>query len=228
MKHTKIYGIALIIGALGGIVTMALHPTGHDILQNPEEISRRYEMLAVAVHTLAIISVPIMFWGFFGFSQRIGWEKPTIILAQIAFGFGSLSVTAAAVINGLATPTLMRQIYNADEPTKKLLNQIVWNNWLLNQAFSKVYVVATAAALIIWSYHLWKKGLLAQITAVIGFIIGVVSLLGIFSGHLKLDVHGFGLVMFGQAVWIILVAIFMLRSKAKEWIYPANSTNRRE
>jgi hypothetical protein len=216
MKHTKIYGVALIIGALGGVLTMLLHPTGHDILQNPEEISRRYETLAVAVHVLAIICIPIICWGFFGFSQRIGWEKPSIILAQIVFGLGGLSVTAAAVINGLATPTLMRQIYDADEPTKKLLNLVVWNNWLLNQAFTKVYVVATAAAFIIWSIHLWKKGLLAQITAVIGFIIGIVSLSGIFSGHLKLDVHGFGLVMFGQGVWIILVAIFMFKSEKSE------------
>lgn len=216
MKHSKIYGIAIILGTLGSVVTMALHPTGHDILENPEEISRRYEMLAIAVHALAICSVPILFWGLFGFSQQIGLEKPSVIFAQILYGFGSLSVTAAAVINGLATPALMRQIYNADEPTKKLLNLIVWNNWLLNQAFTKVYVVAAAVAIILWSIHLLKKRRLMQITAIIGFAIGGFGLIGTFSGHLKMDVHGFGIFIFVQTVWLILAAISMIWFKSDE------------
>jgi hypothetical protein len=31
------------------------------------------------------------------------------------------------------------------------------------------------------------------------------------SGHLKLDVHGMGIVMFSQAVWFILVGVSMMR-----------------
>lgn len=61
MKHKQIYGIAIILGILGSIVTMALHPMGHDILDNAEDIFRRFEMLAVAIHALAICSLPLLF-----------------------------------------------------------------------------------------------------------------------------------------------------------------------
>ena len=47
MKHKQIYGIALIIGTLGAVVTMIFHPTGHDLLDQPDEIVRRNELIAV-------------------------------------------------------------------------------------------------------------------------------------------------------------------------------------
>lgn len=216
MKHSKIYGIALIIGILGAIVTMLFHPTGHDLLRQTDEIARRNEMINVAVHTLAIISIPIIFFGFMGFSRQIGWENPLVILAQTAYGVGSLGAMIAAVINGLVAPILTRQILNADEPTQKLLQLVLMNNGLLNQAFTKVYVVATAFAFILWSICFLKKGRFMQITAIIGFVIGGLSLLGTFSGNFQFNVHGFRLLILAQSIWIILIGIFMIRSKVDE------------
>lgn len=88
----------------------------------------------------------------------------------------------------------------------------------MNQGFTKVYVAAVAVAFIMWSILLLKKGRLMQITAIIGFLVGILSLLGIFSGHLKLDVHGFGLFTFAQSIWLILVGVFMVRSENKNKI----------
>lgn len=89
------------------------------------------------------------------------------------------------------------------------------NNYQVNQGFTKVYVVAVAIAFIMWSILLLKKGRLMQITAIIGFIVSILSVLGVFSGHLKIDVHGFGLFTFAQSIWLVLVAVFMIRSENK-------------
>lgn len=216
MKHSKIYGIALILGTLGGIITMAFHPTGRDMLNQPDETARRNELIAFAVHTLAIMSLPCVFFGLLGFCRRLGLDKPLVSAALVVYGFGAVAAMVAAVINGLIGPILTRKILEADEPTQKLLHLILMNNYLLNQGLTKVYVAATAFALIAWSVSLWSKGKLMKAAAVIGFIVGILSLLGVFSGHLKLDVHGFGLFTFALSIWTILVAVFMIRAENKE------------
>jgi hypothetical protein len=60
MKQSSIYGTALIVGALGTVVTMIFHPTGHDLLGPADEIARRNEMITVAVHSLVLVSIPIL------------------------------------------------------------------------------------------------------------------------------------------------------------------------
>lgn len=216
MKHSKIYGIALIIGTLGGIITMIFHPTGHDLLNQPDEIARRNEMIAVAVHILAIISLPLAFFGLLGFCRRLDLENPLVTLGLVVYGFGELAVMSAAVLSGLVGPILTRKILESDEATQKILYAILMNNFQMNQGFTKVYVAAVAVAFILWSILLLKKGRLMQITAIIGFIVGILSLIGVFSGHLKLDVHGFGLFTFAQSIWMISVAVFMIRTENKE------------
>ena len=216
MKHTKIYGIALILGTLGGIITMAFHPTGRDMLNQPDETARRNELIGFAVHTLAIMSLPCVFFGLLGFCRRLGLDKPLVSAALVVYGFGAVAAMVAAVINGLIGPILTRKILEADEPTQKLLHLILMNNYLLNQGLTKVYVAAMAFAVMAWSVYLWSNGKLMKAAAVIGFIVGILSLLGVFSGHLKLDVHGFGLFTFALSIWTILVAVFMIRAENKE------------
>ncbi|NJM53792.1 MAG: hypothetical protein HC846_10645 [Blastocatellia bacterium] len=216
MKHTKIYGIALIIGTLGGIITMVFHPTGHDLLNQPDEIARRNELIATAVHVLAIISLPITFFGLLGFCRRLGLANPLVSLGLIVYGFGSIALMSAAVLSGLVGPVLTRKILEADEATKKILSAILRSNYELNQGFDKIFVVATVVAFILWSILLLKKSRFMQLTAILGFIIGVLSLVGVFSGHLRMDIHGFGAFIFAQSVWLILVAIFMIRGESRD------------
>ena len=216
MKHTKIYGIALIIGTLGGVITMIFHPTGHDLLNQPDEIARRNELIATAVHVLAIISLPITFFGLLGFCWRLGLANPLVSLGLIVYGFGSIAVMSAAVLSGLVGPVLTRKILEADEATKKILYAILRSNYELNQGFDKIFVVATVVAFILWSILLLKKSRFMQLTAILGFIIGVLSLVGVFSGHLRMDIHGFGAFIFAQSVWLILVAIFMIRGESRD------------
>jgi len=69
----------------------------------------------------------------------------------IAYAFGAVAVMCAAVINGLVAPILTRQILTADESTRQVLDTVLMNNGLLNQAFAKVFVVASSFAVIFWS-----------------------------------------------------------------------------
>ena len=99
--------------------------------------------------------------------------EPKEIAEQDALDNWAVAVMVAAVINGLIGPVLTRKILEADEPTQKLLHLILLNNYLLNQGLTKVYVAATAFAVMAWSVYLWSKGKLMKAAAVIGFIVGI-------------------------------------------------------
>jgi hypothetical protein len=65
MTDNRFSGLALIVGSVGSIITMVFHPTGHDVVA-----PGRFESMAqltVAVHALALVSMPVLFSG------RWGW-----------------------------------------------------------------------------------------------------------------------------------------------------------
>lgn len=211
MKYSSIYKATLIIGSLGAITTMTFHPTGHDLLGQPDEIARRNEMITIATHTLALFSSPLLFFGFLGFSRRLGLDHPLVSAAMVSYGFALLGGMCAAVINGLVAPAITRQILTADESNGQMLRLILMNNTLLNQAFSKVFVVASSLAMILWSARIMKVGGFARIIAILGCIIGLISVIGLLLSYLRLNTHGFGILILGQMIWTILIAVFLFR-----------------
>jgi hypothetical protein len=40
-----------------------------------------------------------------------------------------------------------------------------------------------------------------------------VTVVAVFSGHLSLDVHGFGMVMLTQAIWCVVAGVTLWRMK---------------
>ncbi|MGH9365029.1 MAG: hypothetical protein ACRD1B_07175 [Thermoanaerobaculia bacterium] len=58
MRPTLTAGIALVAGALAGVVTMSFHPTGRDLLQSGEQAAQAAWRNA-AVHWLALASLPL-------------------------------------------------------------------------------------------------------------------------------------------------------------------------
>lgn len=205
MNKDKVSGIALILGSIAMVVTMVLHPTGHDLFAGRI-------MLTIVVHTLAIASIPVIIYGFLGFSQRVGFENQTVSFAFVLYSFGCVAVLSAGVINGLAAPSLVSRYFDADEATKQSIHLLVTYGGILNSAFAKVFMVATSTAMIFWSIAIFKKSKLARITAIIGIAFALFGIVGILSGHLRTSVHGFGLFIFGQAAWTVLIGVLMIRS----------------
>ena len=75
MKINTAYGLALIIGTVAAIVTMAFHPTGFGPHASVEAVAHDMSIL-VGVHSLALFSVPLLVFGFLGVTMRAGWHRP--------------------------------------------------------------------------------------------------------------------------------------------------------
>ncbi len=210
MNDSRLGGTALILGSVGTMVTMALHPTGHD-LAAPEHFER-VALLAKVVHSLAIASVPVTFLGVLALARRLDGPDRSAIAGLVVFGLAAFSVVVAAVVSGFVTPELMRGHLDADAATKEQLHRVLDLAHELNQGFARVYVVASSAAIALWSVAILRGRGLAKGLGVYGLVLGVAATLGIVSGHLRLDVHGFGAVVLGQAVWWITAGVLLRRA----------------
>jgi hypothetical protein len=202
-------GIALIAGAAGAIVTMSIHPSGHDLFA-PGQFATMVR-LAVIAHALALATVPVSFLGAMALSRRVATPERLALAALVTYAFASVAVMSAAVVSGLVGPTLVRRILAAEPPAKTGWEIAFRYNGLLNQAFALVYVVASSVAIVFWSASILRSGALARGVGIWGCVVGPVILIALLSGHLTLGVHGFGVVVLAQASWFIAVGALMCR-----------------
>jgi hypothetical protein len=205
-------GIALIAGAVFGIVTMALHPTGHDLFTPGrfDAVAR----LGVFVHALAIAGVPISFLGLLALTQRLQAPDRLAISALVVYGFGAVAVINAAAVSGFVAPGVAGELLGSTGATHDALGVALDYNHHFNQAFAKIYAVGASIAILLWSIAIVRGRGLGRGLGIYGIVIGPPTIVALVSGHLRLDVHGMGLVVLTQAIWFAAVGISMWRRAA--------------
>jgi hypothetical protein len=211
MTDNRLSGLALITGTVGSIITMALHPTGHIAAADIEPMIR----MLIAVHALALACVPLLFLGALGLSQQLASSGRLAVTGLVLYTFALVAVMNAAVADGLVTPSVLRQIVaSAGSPAAidgwRMMSHY---NFYVNQAYAQVFVAASAVAILLWSISIWRGRELTRNLGIYGCILAPVTLLALFSGRLKLDAHGFGMVVFTQAVWFIIAGILLMQSE---------------
>src|ERR1700737_4631890 len=102
-------GIALITGTIAVLVTMALHPTGHELLDSGGRFNR-VALLGVVAHTLAEVALPILFLGALALTRRLSSPDRSAIAALVLYGFALIAGMVAAAVSGYVAPALARQI----------------------------------------------------------------------------------------------------------------------
>ena len=209
MTDDRKSGLALIAGMLGTIISMALHPTAHDLTMGQFESMAQ---LNVAVHSLALVCVPILFLGVLGLTRRLDSPNRFALAGLVFFGFAEVAVIIAATASGLIAAGLIHHI-TADPGMADAWRPVLQLNGHLNQAFALVFVVASSVAIVLWSLAILKGSDFARWLGIYGCILGPLTALAVLSGHLRLNVHGFGLVVLGQAVWFITAAVMLWREK---------------
>ena len=208
MRRDAVSGAALIVGTVSGLVTMVLHPTGHQLMADYDRIAQ----LAVAVHVLALTGMPITFLGALGLTRRLSSETATAAL--VAYGFATVAAMAAAVASGLIAPQVAGWTLQAGAEDRETWHALFRYNGEINQAFAKVFVAASSVAILLWSLSILAARTLGRAAGILGCVIGALALIGILSGSLRLDVHGFGLVVLAEGIWTLLVGALLIRLAA--------------
>jgi hypothetical protein len=213
MTDKQASGVALIAGSVGSIITMGLHPSGRVA---PEQMESMVRML-IGVHALALASTPVLFIGALGLSWRSTSRDRLTTAALVFYTFALLAVMNAAVADGLVTPNIFRQmVASAGAPAAidgwRMVSRY---NFYVNQGYAQVFVAASSLAIILWSIAILRKRDMSQALGIYGCVLGTVTLLALFSGHLRLDTHGFGVVALGQAIWFIVAGALLWTSDEK-------------
>jgi hypothetical protein len=161
MSDERLGGLALIAGAAGFIVTMVLHPTGHDLVEPGEFEHAR--ALAVVVHALAIACLPVTFAGALVLTRRLAASR-LAVLALVVHGVALFGALVAAAINGIAVPNAVKEFLEAEGAAREAWDVALHHAHFVSEAFAGVYVVASCAAIVAWSTAMlrararWRAG----------------------------------------------------------------------
>jgi hypothetical protein len=211
MTDDRKSGTALIAGSLGGLVTMHIHPSGAVALRTEAQVERLATMSAAA-HSLALISVLLLFLGACGLAKRLANTDRVSFAAIVTYGFSCVAVMIAAAVSGFIVPEIMKHMVR-DVPTSLHEWQIVMAGiFEINQGMAKIFSTGASLAIILWSVSVLQNGGLRRAVAIYGCIVGIVIVVAISSGHLRLDVRGMAFVMLGQAMWFIGAGAEMCRA----------------
>jgi hypothetical protein len=203
MTDNRKSGIALIAGSIGGIATIAIHPTG---VHAPGQLEHLALVSAIA-HSLAMISFLVLALGAFGLTQRLAAPDRLAFSALVVYLFAAVAVLIATAVSGFIIPNILRHMVRDGAATAPQYHIVIDSIFQINQAFSQIFTVATSIAVALWSISALRHGGVSRGIAIYGCIMAPLLILGICVGHLKLNVHGMGVVVLAQAIWFIVVGI---------------------
>jgi heme A synthase len=214
MTDDRKSGIAFLAGSLGGIVTMAIHPTGHGVMTPAQ--AEALAFTSEFAHTLAMVSFLVLFLGAMGLTRRLARHDSETapdrlaIMAIAVYTFAAMALLIATAVSGFIVPDIIRHMIG-DAANQAQWRMIIDAVFAFNQAFARIYSVAASLAIVLWSASAIRNGGLNRGIAVYGSIAAVVLTLLIAVGHLRLNVHGMAVVVFAQALWFVLAGVEMLR-----------------
>lgn len=212
MTDDKKAGNALILGSLGGVLTMAIHPTGG---------SSHLLVVSAIAHSLAIASVLLLFMGNFGLSRLIAAPDRLAFAAIVSFGLATVAVLIATTVSGFIMPNLL-QMMTRDTPSAQSQWRItIATIFQINQAFSGVYTVLVAIAITLWSVSWIRLRTLDRGFAWYGCVSAPIIALLVSGGYIQLNVHGMAAVMLSQTIWFAGIGLALRTNGAKT--HPINS-----
>ena len=94
--------------------------------------------ILVAVHTLALLSVPLLVFGFVGVTMRAGWHRPEALLAFIIYALSAVAIMFAGIADGLINAALIPEMTGASDLKLQALKAALSYNFQFNQACAKV------------------------------------------------------------------------------------------
>jgi hypothetical protein len=210
MKDNRLGGIALIVGAISGMITMSLHPVAGPHPLTPDQFEK-LAMFMVGVHVLAIAGIPFSFLGSLALTRRLDSPGRIAVTALVIYGLGLVAVMIAPAMSGLVGTEIIRKMI-AHAPGGDQWRTLMEYNHLINQAFAQIFVVASCSAVVLWSFAIVKNRKLSMAIGIYGLLLGPAIVIAMMSGGLSLDVHGFGLIIFSQAIWFIVAGVLLFRS----------------
>jgi len=210
MNDNRLGGLALILGALSGIITLTFHPAGGSHRVTPAQFEILIAVI-VGVHALAICGLPIAFAGALALTRRIDSPMRIALFGLIVYGFGLVAVMAAATMSGLVTPDILRQVV-AKSGSADQLHPLISYTHSLNQGFARVGAVAFSVAIFLWSLVAMRTRTLPIALVIYGLVTAGALIVAVVLGYLDLELHGFRVITLIQSLWFLAAGVILWRA----------------
>lgn len=207
MNDERLGGLAFLFATLLMILTMAFHPTGHDLL-DPDRSSAAAR-IAILTHAVALLSLPLWTLGGIALTRALG-SRAIPFTALVVYGFGLIAAMIAGAASGLIGPGIAEIILGATGDAGAWRVAFHYNG-LVNRAFASIFVIASAGAIALWSAGGMKERTFPKGMTIFGIVAGLAIVAAFVGGHVGLDVHGFGLIMLTEEIWFVAVGVWMMR-----------------
>jgi hypothetical protein len=214
MTDDRKSGIALIAGSLGGVLTMAIHPTGAASL-TADQVAH-LAVASAAAHSLAMVSFVVLFLGGCGLARSIGALDRIAFSAIVTYGFACVAGFIATAVSGFIVPSIMRHMILDVPATAQQWRIVIDGIFQINQAFARIYSVAASLAIILWSVSALRNGGFGRGVATYGCVIAPLIIVGIVIGRVRLNVHAMAMVVSGQAIWSVMVGAQLYSRRPSE------------
>ncbi len=210
MKRDTVSGALLIGSTLVALLALLRHPTG--LLGAGDDFARQAQ-LAIAVHAIVITTTLVAFLGFFGLRRRLAATPDLATAGLVVYGFAVLCVAIAAGVSGFVGTALAEHYLGADEGTRHVVHEIFHYNSMLNQAYAKMNLAASAAASLLWSIAMLKSRALGLGLGLLGLAAGAGTIAGVVFGPDHIGVHAVMLYAGAQGAWTVWTGLELIRGQ---------------
>ncbi len=205
MTDNRKSGIALIVGSIGGIVTMAIHPVAAGGLSTAG--LERLALVSAIAHSLAIVSMLVLMLGACGLTRYLAAPDRLAFTGVVIYAFAVMAILISAAVSGFIIPNLMRQQARDAAEAAPMWHIVIASIFQINQAFARIFTVAASAAVALWAGSALRSNRLSRSLAIYGCVVTALLIVAICSGFLRLNVHGMGIVALAHAIWFIWVGV---------------------
>lgn len=213
MRHETGYGATLICGSAVLLLMGMTHPSA--IPFGDSAALARMSLIDALAHSLAILGTWLVLVGLVGLSRMLGLQRVTVLAALVAFALLAAAVVVAATLDGFVVPKLAQQWTSVDSSACNTLSQLIRFCALLASSLTRIYLLLGAVSISLWSLVIYRDGL-SRALAWVGALVGIAAIATLFGGPAYVSVHEVLVLAVGQAVWMVLAGLLMIRSRVAQ------------
>lgn len=158
----------------------------------------------MAAHALAIFSLPITLFGFYGLTLMLLDKWRLSVLAFMIMSFGLIAAMFAALFNGLALPYFLNQYADSLEENIEVLKPISNFSFAINIPLDYIFIIACCLSIFVYSTIglTARKG--SKWIGYLGILIIFFAVIGGVTGFVFTSLTGFRIFTFSIVAWILL------------------------
>jgi hypothetical protein len=207
-------GIMIASASLLSVCFMAYHPTIHS--HQADAFIAEINNVALVnriVHGFLIALTGLLACGFSGMASRLGLGSGMVRAGLAAYIMGALAMVAAAAINGFMLPDFVARYEGRPKESLEIMSHILAYSGVANRVCSQMGVLAMSIAVLLWSISLVGRPGALRAAGLFGCVTGMVLVVALLLGYLKMDVHGMLAFVLCQTMWSLSVAALLIRGR---------------